>query len=104
MPSCSKPALGPLPWGVAGRLDEPWLHGLRTWAQGSVSRFPAVRPWPSPSTLLGLRLMMGKIEQIISTPLTSGGIQGEDGNEMALQGKGGEDVKSSRARMGCVRG
>lgn len=37
---------------------------------------------------------MGKMEQIISTPLTSGGIQGGDGNEMALQGKGGEDVKS----------
>lgn len=104
MPSCSKPVLAPLPWGVAGRLDEPWLHGLRTRAQGLVSPFPAVQPWPSPSTLPGLRLITGKMEQIISTPLTSAGIQGEDGNEMALQGKGGEDVKSSRVRMGCVRG
>lgn len=47
---------------------------------------------------------MGKMEQIISTPLTSGGIHGENGNEMALQGKGGEDVVSSVRTSGLKSG
>lgn len=64
---------------------EPWLHSLETWAQGSASHFPAVQSWTSPSTLLSLRVIMGKMWQIlIPTPLTLGGIQGEHRKEMAL--------------------
>ncbi|GAB5578110.1 testis-specific protein 10-interacting protein isoform X1 [Prionailurus iriomotensis] len=54
--------------------------------QCKLEELRAVRPWTSPSPPLGLRLIMGKMEQIISTPLTSGGTRGEAGNEMALQG------------------
>lgn len=46
---------------------------------------------------------MGKMEHIISTPLTSGGIQGKEGSEIALQGKGGEDEVSS-VRTGTLKG
>lgn len=54
-------------------------------------------------SLLGLRLIMGKMERIISTPLTSGGIQGKEGSEIALQGKGGEREVSS-VRTGALKG
>lgn len=54
-------------------------------------------------SLLGLRLIMGKMEHIISTPLTSGGIQGKEGSEITLQGKGGEHEVSS-VRTGVLKG
>lgn len=82
------------------------------WAQSLVLHFPAVQPWTGPSTLLSLRHILGKMGQIIPTPLTSGGIQGEDGNEMALHRPGQKDrnIKSLvrpsglRSGDGCVHG
>ena len=73
----------PLSLGDGWEEGRAW-HRLQTWVQRSVPHFPAVQPWTSPLTLLSLRRVMGKMGQMIPAPLTSGGIQGKDGNQMVL--------------------